>query len=601
MANIPVGNTSADITDRWLAHTILQPADPGDDFKLMFADNGVWNLTASNGTVDFVLTRTVAGVDWIDANDLVTGDFVKTDGTEPLTAPWATGDALLFPNGTALLPSMSYAIEPTLGWFRGGAGNQDFTGVLRPAVDVAQNIGTNVRRVNRLFIGPSGIDVGNNPSGAGALRMDNGTSAMIGWRNSANDGDAGTIRFDSGNRFTIRAVSADVFRFSPTTMFPEGDGAYSLGISTNRFNNGWFSATLFTPNLDSNLNVDLRFLRNNSPLMRLKATALAPDSITLDLGEVAAPWNDLYVKGVGFFGLAPHSDTGTIRVGANSTIIGVRNAADTGDFSALRTDGSDRLFVGGPGMNQLRLSGQVLPEFGSTNDLGSATIPWRDINLSRNAVIAGTAAIGAVPADAGDLRMGQLFTMRARNNAGTQNLNILSTDANDAIILGDNGSDLIVQGATITFPEQPSSTVTDFFAVGVNPATAGELRFASGATIRGRINAGGQNATLLEWNTSDQLVLGNNANVTRISIGSANGPTAQVRIRAAGSTHVIDVGPDTLGLFGVSPTARSTGWSNTGATPTKVLAGGGTATLANTNNVVAALMDELISKGFVAA
>lgn len=59
-------------------------------------------------------------------------------------------------------------------------------------------------------------------------------------------------------------------------------------------------------------------------------------------------------------------------------------------------------------------------------------------------------------------------------------------------------------------------------SIGTSTATAGTLRFAHGATIQGRDNAGAANRTLLDWGTiADELMVGSLANTTRIRTGLA--------------------------------------------------------------------------------
>ena len=99
MADVIVGNSTADIKDRWISHTIQQPENPADDGQMLFADGGVFLLTdAGTPNVGDLMTFGVGGVPlWAPAGTGSVSVLQLTDrpadyvGGGGLPVNWAPG------------------------------------------------------------------------------------------------------------------------------------------------------------------------------------------------------------------------------------------------------------------------------------------------------------------------------------------------------------------------------------------------------------------------------------------------------------------------------------------------------------------------------
>ena len=64
MTDVIVGNSTADIVNRWLGHTLAQPQNPDQDNHFAFASGGVWLINPSDPNLGDVATMTAGGPDW---------------------------------------------------------------------------------------------------------------------------------------------------------------------------------------------------------------------------------------------------------------------------------------------------------------------------------------------------------------------------------------------------------------------------------------------------------------------------------------------------------------------------------------------------------
>jgi len=341
-------------------------------------------------------------IQWRNAGNTLNHDVILLD---------AAGNFLL---GNAVTNSFIYL----------GAGNfANFlsTGI-QPSVDASVALGaTATRWTNGVF--SALVSVGTNPATAGAVRLANNTSVQ--WRNAANSANFDVLTVNASNNLSVGAGIA---------------GTITVG-----------SASL--TNLTLNVSVAggaMHFQVAGTDQWFLDATTLRPNGDnTEELGSTASRIANVVVGTSVQIGTNP-SATGAVRL-ANGTSINFRNAANSADSAGLQRLVTDEIVVGGIGALLLESSTAAWnftlgaaavatltsaagfsPGVLTVKDFGSAGSEWRDCYLSSSV------RVGTNPSATGGVRLANAIAVKSRNAANSGDVNVITLNATDDIVLGEN-------------------------------------------------------------------------------------------------------------------------------------------------------------------
>lgn len=320
--------------------------------------------------------------------------------------------------------------------------------------------------------------------------------------------------------------------------------------------------------------LDLASTPGSADVITISVTGDAGKRLTLDadgtirFGDgTAAPDAAISRTGVGIVNISTTLSIGTNPATAgdlrlrNTGTIQIRSALASVNKIVLTTDGSDYLRFGqDTTTNYLNFAAPILSlvgysEFSPTGDgaayLGqdAATNRWAVIYL-RDAVI-----VGDLPATSGQVRITNAGTVQFRNFADNANVQALSVNASDQVVLGSSGRDLTLGGALATFNAtslttvQPSITGTislgtaslkfkdAFFSgaislgtsvsIGTSPAATGVLRLPNNEPIYWRNASNSADiAGIVVDSPNNIIVLGSGGSNVKIDGGVLN--TAQI-------------------------------------------------------------------------
>lgn len=386
------------------------------------------------------------------------------------------------------------------------------------------------------------LTLGTNPASAGIIRIPNGQ--YIRTRNNANTADLDIAVTTATDNLRIGTLSL---------------GQLELSSSAAIFNFG--SVSYYNLGLNS-------------------FAAYADNG--KDLGNAANRWK------IGYFGTAISVGTnpaasGAVRL-ANNVGVVARNAANSGDFSLVRTDTSDNVVVSTLGTAATYLdSGGVIylrPNAGATvyafdsptgffatidnaRDLGASNVRWH------SGYFGTSVSIGTNPAATGALRLANNQSIVSRNAANDADIPLIYLNANNAMVVG-YGAAYTTYGAAIL--PNPSGTVQfgspsaiwsdghfnwlyayGSLIVGTTTAQQGAIRLPNNTVIYARNAANTADLAMLQTGTDNSLVL-----------GSAVSPLymySSVQISFLPGAGAISYTMDGLGFYPGSDNNRNLGWS----------------------------------------
>lgn len=147
------------------------------------------------------------------------------------------------------------------------------------------------------------------------------------------------------------------------------------------------------------------------------------------------------------------------------------------------------------------------------------------ITLPSLTLSAGPLSIGTTPASAGDIRLSKAGVIKALNNAGTGDIQVIGTNASDVILVGDatNTSGITVgvkTGSSISLQFNGSTTVaftTGYIGLGAAAATNGAAAIGlSNNTYIFQNTSGGSARGLIGMDSSNVIHLGDGSNDLQI-------------------------------------------------------------------------------------
>lgn len=133
-------------------------------------------------------------------------------------------------------------------------------------------------------------------------------------------------------------------------------------------------------------------------------------------------------------------------------------------------------------------------------------------------------AFGTTPATAGTIRLENADVITARNAANSANINLLTLNSSNLLVLGQSGTNVSIPGdldvvGALTVGSFSASVLlaTTNIAVGTNYATTGAGRFANDAGLYWRNQANSANVRGIKVDTNDDLVLAESGIPTVVS------------------------------------------------------------------------------------
>lgn len=481
------------------------------------------------------------------------------------TASPSDGDVLTWNNGA----NEWQAIAPTSATPGGNNG------------EVQIRNGSAFAGATRVVAGTEFMAFGTNPASVGNIRFSNdetiysktNASADVAVVNvtNANGLKWGDTGYSAGNDYTTSSGSFHRFSFGSTNSITLGDAFASIGtnpatLGTIRLpagaadvivrvedggsNNKRILATSNTNDLYVGSNVGLttagQFTTVN--IFPSNSVAIGTGSTTLFYGTSitgAHIW-----QGVLNFGSSGYSTTGSVRFRNTDSIKG-RNAGNSADAVLLDWDASNNVTVG-DGTN-------------ASNVISAAATKVFSRIAGTDYLEVGSGFVGiggGTLATAGVARVKNTFTLQGRNAANSANASLVDWTSGNNIVVGEatNVANTILAAATTTFPGRVGDT--DYLEVGSGYvglgggtlATAGTVRIKNAWTLQGRNAAGSANATLINWNSSNNLLVGEATSVSNMvlqaSTGIALGRIAGTDYLSVGSGFV-ETGGGTVATAGV--------------------------------------------------
>ena len=279
----------------------------------------------------------------------------------------------------------------------------DSSGHLSAIADDRQDIGVSgANRPRSIYIGTS-LLIGNDPARTGAIRLRN--NAVIAFRNGANNGNVAALSVDANNRVEIGSDSSRV------DLGADTDDVLLIGkgrLFINDASNG---------RMTTGITIDQA--NNSNEILTLKSSGF----VTHDLTSLTETDTFFYVVKANSFnggallrGITEDDRSPGFIV---SGIIGETNPGTTPSvfISGSKFDGSN---------DQASLAASdTLAAFGNYGTNTVARI-FGD----------GSLALGQSPATSGILRIPNNTFLRARNGSGTGNIDILSINTSNRLILG---------------------------------------------------------------------------------------------------------------------------------------------------------------------
>lgn len=279
--------------------------------------------------------------------------------------------------------------------------------------------------------GPA-LAIGSNPPTTGAIRL--GNNNYITSRNSTNTADAILLQFYSDNILYVGSASF---------------------VTTLRGLNGVLTGNTLAPNA------------NNS----------------LDCGTASLRWQNIYFD-TGLIQGATPSLTGTIRLSAGFSIK-TRNVGNTADLNIVNYDGSiwvgdaASTLTGFQAANRVvyLISGAFTENSDGNVDLGQASTRWKNLYLSQ------TIALGTNPSGSGAIRLGNSYGIYSRNGANSGDLQLLLTDTNNILFLGNINNPTVLQ-SNFAVPGTLVNGMIWLDVSGTSPSRVASLRIRDGGATR---------------------------------------------------------------------------------------------------------------------
>jgi hypothetical protein len=207
--------------------------------------------------------------------------------------------------------------------------------------------------------GTSFLASGTLPATSGALRLPNGTSGDIVWRNSTNTADSGFIRYGGSNTFEMWSEGVQAFVVNSATRFRiTATGVFMPNAATVRFRNADNTADITTLTVDSSDQTTLSGAVSNSTVVLGATDSIfgAPTNVRLQTGgttRATITATGAFFGGIVAIGTNPAA-AGTLRL-PNAGTIQFRNAANNANVEALTVDSSDQTELKGGSQSYVRL------------------------------------------------------------------------------------------------------------------------------------------------------------------------------------------------------------------------------------------------------
>jgi Collagen triple helix repeat (20 copies) len=135
------------------------------------------------------------------------------------------------------------------------------------------------------------------------------------------------------------------------------------------------------------------------------------------------------------------AQTGQLRL-SNGTSIVFRNAANTGDVTAIGVEANNALLIGAGAAYSFYYT-TLWPSPDATLDCGNSAYRWRDVYLS-NAI-----NVGTNPAQTGAVRLANNQSLSSRNNGNTGDVRLAVVDGSNNSVFGQFGvNNVFVDGNT---------------------------------------------------------------------------------------------------------------------------------------------------------
>lgn len=219
--------------------------------------------------------------------------------------------------------------------------------------------------------------------------------------------------------------------------------------------------------------------------------------VTAGVEDAAATANMSYSGGglvfndAGFatFGATSPASAGTVRFRAAFSAR-ARNAANTDDLSFAEFDGANNLYLGTdlaftaskqPTTTRLFASSNVYLGVGASTHLQLSSAGVQIYQDAAPLIVGFTN-----PAAAGDVRLRNARNVRARNAGNTEDVQILTVDASDRVVLGEN-----VANRTVLFMGNDCSLICNSGEIGVTTFGAQPINLNAGATGEARLRVNG--------------------------------------------------------------------------------------------------------------
>ena len=343
---------------------------------------------------------------WVDDNSQPVGSqrpFQIWDGGAFRDVLYEGGSLpQLLPDGTVSAPSLAFVSETTLGLYKkaagvlGVAGNLDVTGALT---------------------------AGTLTAGSGSVTDSSGAISF----GNENLSTTGTLASGALTVTGATAINANVA--TPLTIVSTFDGiAYNdiFNIST-----GASAATylgMVTQDLANSGTIRSGMYFDSSNHLNFINGQAGPAGIIIDNTNAVTMAGSLDVTGTttgsGYLYLSSKTANQGLRLN-NTTKIQSWNAANTSLRSLMQLDANEDIRVGSSA-NEIYLDNTT--------------------NVTGNIKISGNIFQGTNPATAGDIRMAATSTIRNRNAANTDNINMIATTASDEVSIAGSGQATVVGG-----------------------------------------------------------------------------------------------------------------------------------------------------------
>lgn len=240
-------------------------------------------------------------------------------------------------------------------------------------------------------------------------------------------------------------------------------------------------------------------------------------------------------------------------VSASAAIAGTKIAPDFGSQNVVST--------GSGTFNSLRVASLTagIGHYDSSGNLTSSAIV--DADVSASAAVAGTKispnfgsqavvttgsySASAIPASAGDIRLGDTSSIRMRNHANGADVYFLLKLASDSIVLGGDGS----LGSRVSQILYVSSSTQSFYAGNLNSAvmnlTSGGMTIDAGAPAAWTYSAQSSNVATKDWTLTSNgpfaSATGSNRNpgnfVWKVPAAASGGTEGMHQFQVAATAH----------------------------------------------------------------